>query len=361
MDGKILDNPTIWIGEQLKTISDIDELQAFIAENKVIFKYEKAADYYLRCIENHGVSTKNLYKLIASIKIENKELINRSYLAHFLGATKSLSRDNLFIISIFGKLTTEEVSTLLKYANSRDFYDKDVRDLCLKFMFKTRDSGEIPILLDQPNMYNETENFLERQEQRPLCNKISYESKRKTERESFRDCETVFIGKDFSKVNNVNDFEEFLENNADVISDEDVLKFKKVSAYIINCVIQKGMTASEYINKIANEDYVMELSGIYHLFNINNESKVVKGFTRNSIISFGIIGKLNINEINRALKLNNNQPLYVRDLRDLYLAFSILNSISYWETEETLLRNGFEPLNKRFTEEYYGSSKGELV
>lgn len=350
---------TLWIAGQVGKIPTLEALESFIGENKEVFSYDKAPDYYLKCLTKNGITTKELYKNITSIQVDGKPLINRSYVSHFLGSTKTLSRDNLFILAIFAKMTVDEVNTLLKYANSRGFYDKDKRDVYIKFIFENINDPEYPTTID---LYHGAEEFLAENNQRPLCNKLSWnpQAQQKKYIPASED-ETVYIGNKLSDVTSIDDLYAFLDENSNSITSEEISKYQRVSAFILDCVKESGKTPTDFINAIIDEGYLMELSSLYHLFNINQASKVIKGFTRNSIIAFGIIGDLDLKQINRALKLNNDQPLYARNLRDLYLMFFIHQNLSYEEIEENLFKKGFSLLNRKYIIEYYGHTLKKAV
>lgn len=347
---------TLWITGQVGKIPTLEALEKFIGQNKEVFSYDKAPDYYLKCLEKNGITTKELYKNITSVKIDGKALINRTYISHFLGATKTLSRDNLFILALFAKMNVDEVNNLLKYANSRGFYDKDRRDKHLKFIFEHVNDPDYPTTAD---LYKGAEDFLADANERPLCNKLPWTPPAlpvgyippKEE-------ETIFIGKGLGEIATTEELYAVLNDNPNSITSEEVSKYQRVSAFILDCVSESGLTPTDFIKKINDSEegagYIMELSSLYHLFNINNNSRIIKGFTRNNIIAFGIIGGLDLKQINRALKLNNDQPLYARNLRDLYLMFFIQKNYEYNDIEEQLLRKGFSLLNKKYIIEYYG-------
>lgn len=334
---------TNYINNNIKTIEDLEKL---VDDNTEVFSHQKAPEYYLSCIEKHGVTTKELYKSLTSITINEKALINRSYVSHFLGSTKTLSRDNLFILAIFGKLTTEETRTLLKYANSRDFYPKDKRDTFIKFIFAQQGNPKYPTPTD---LYYAAEEFLAEEKLKPLCNKLPMPIVDESDmpRNFSYDKETVMLDEGILDIESIDDLSIFVKENSDIITSEEILKYNNVSAYMLECAAEIGLSPKEFIDLIFN-NYAIEQPSLYHMFNIygNNNPSTIKGFSRNSIIAFGIIGGFSLEQINRALKYNKSNTLYIRNWRDLYLMFAITHNYSYDKIEEWLYRKGLEPLNK---------------
>lgn len=336
---------TQWLGAQLGNIHSEKDMDAHIEANQKHFKNEfTAGDYFLQCLSEHNITMTAINRALKSNPVEDKDvhgqpIINRTLVSHFLGGRKNVTRDQLIILSILGKLTPKELETLFRYTGYRPLYEKDSRDVILKYALSKADEYDSPL-----ELYNDIEYFLKEQHQAPLCNKLDNPFEPQHNPDFQNETETVLLRGDLENVKTPEDLQQYMTEHQKDMDSADSLRMTKVSDYIKKCCKDNGLAIDKLIHDIT--DCYLDESTTYHLLHINPETKTIKPFTRNNIIAIGIIAGLHIKQINKALKLNGNQELYARDQRDYRLMFCILEKYTYLETEEYLQKQGEQPLYK---------------
>lgn len=336
---------TQWLGSQLVNIHSEEAMDENIEANQKHFKNEfTAGDYFLQCLSEHNVTMTEINRALKSNPVDDKEfhgkpIMDRTLVSHFIGGRKNLSRDQLIILSILGKLTLKELEVMFKYAGYRQLYEKDSRDVMLKYALGKASEYDSPL-----ELYKDIEYFLKEQHQAPLCSKLDNPFEPQYNPNFQNETETVLLRGKLEEVKTPEDLQQYVEMHKDDMDSANSLRMTKVSDYIKKCCQTKGLSIDKLIHDIT--DCYLDESTTYHLLHINQETKTIKPFTRNNIIAIGIIAGLHIKQINQALKLNGNQELYARDQRDYCLMYCILEKYSYLETEEFLQKHDLAPLYK---------------
>jgi len=332
-------NDTVWLEGSLNNIHSEQELKDFIKNNKAAIKHDLASDYFLKCLENHGLTQREFNKQIGSVEIEGKPLISRTFISHFLGNRKVLSRDNLFILAIFSKMTLDEVNHFLKYSCIRPFYPKDRRDYLLQFIFTKNSQAE-----DSIEFYHEVEATLMQSGFRPLCNKIKFTSPYEQEDFLFLEADTTKLGEGLVEASSELNFSRLFKENSPYLANADYLKNKEATKYLLKCCQENGLEPADLVNEILTY-YEVSASHVYHVLNIKNESNIKAYTTRDGLIAYSIIGGLRLDQVNRVLQLSGFAPIYAKNKRDFCLAFCILEKYDYYGTELELIHQGLKPLN----------------
>ena len=114
--------------EDIANMKDHDE---FRATNPDKIDPEKVWNELERLALQHGVDRRLMV---------DRANMDRSYVEHLLNGNRAINRDKLVLLSLAGKLTLEEVQTVLKHASVAQLYPRIDRDTVIIFAFKNQQS-----------------------------------------------------------------------------------------------------------------------------------------------------------------------------------------------------------------------------
>lgn len=138
-----------------------------------------------------------------------------------------------------------------------------------------------------------------------------------------------------NKNNSTTDLFRILSNSdsIDVFLDEydSVLEKPTFSAYINKLIEEKNCSIPEIIERSC-----MSQSYCYQLI------KGIRKPSRDKIIQLGIGIELNLNEINKLLRVGGKSELYCRDKRDAIVIFGINNNLAVMDIEELLYERNLQ-------------------
>lgn len=99
--------------------------------------------------------------------------------------------------------------------------------------------------------------------------------------------------------------------------------------YLLTTIKAHGMDRAALI-KLMQQQSLLERTHIYHLLS----GKL--GLTRDKLIQFALVGRLNLQEVNTLLKYARFAQLYARDSRDAVLIYAFQQQLSLRDTNQAL-------------------------